>query len=83
MDLSSIDADAALAGDQAFAFVAAFTGHAGQATLTYVAASNTTLLRLDVDGDRKIDLQVKIAGDATGGAMLTGGEPAGVGGWLL
>jgi Ca2+-binding RTX toxin-like protein len=83
IDLSGIDADAAAAGDQALVFVGAFSGHAGQATLTYVAASDTTLLRLDVDGDRKIDLQVKIAGDATGGTVLTGGEPAGVGGWLL
>lgn len=83
IDLSGIDADILAVGDQAFSFVTAFSGQAGQATLTYVAASDTTLLRLDVDGDRKIDLQVKIAGDATGGIVLTGGEPAGVGGWLL
>jgi Ca2+-binding RTX toxin-like protein len=83
MDLSAIDADLSLAGDQAFTFVSAFSGQAGQATLTWVAASNTTLLRIDVDGDRKIDLQVKITGDATGGAVLVGGEPAGTGGWLL
>jgi Ca2+-binding RTX toxin-like protein len=83
IDLSAIDADIAAAGDQAFALVAAFTGQAGEATLTYVAASNTTLLRLDVDGDKKIDLQVKITGDATGGAVLDGSEAAGVGGWLL
>lgn len=83
IDLLGIDADILTAGDQAFSFVSALNGQAGQATLAYVAASNTTLLRLDIDGDRKIDLQVKIVGDATGGAVLTGGEPAGVGGWLL
>ncbi|HYE46484.1 MAG TPA: calcium-binding protein [Caulobacter sp.] len=83
VDLTGIDADIGTAGEQAFAFVSAFSGQAGQAVLSYVAASSCTLLRLDVDGDGLADLQVRFTGDATGGAVLTGLEPAGQGGWLL
>lgn len=60
IDLSAIDANLGVAGNDAFLFVHRFTGEAGQATLTYNAASDFTLLQLDVDGDAKADLEVVI-----------------------
>lgn len=63
LDLSSIDANSGLAGDQAFNLVAIFGKHAGEMTLAYTAASNSTILRLDVDGDGKADYQMRIDGD--------------------
>jgi Ca2+-binding RTX toxin-like protein len=63
IDLSLIDADALAAGDQAFAFVAAFDGHAGQALLRYHEGSDTTRLYLDVDGDRRPDATIVILGE--------------------
>ena len=73
IDLSDIDADTGLAGDQAFAIVSAFSKQAGQLTLTYTAPNNITTLRVDVNGDGKVDYQVKITGDVT----------AATAGWLL
>jgi Ca2+-binding RTX toxin-like protein len=73
LDLSAIDANAALAGDQAFSLVGAFTKHAGEMTLAYTASSNITLLSLDTDGDGKADYQMKITGDVhldSGGWIL-------------
>ncbi len=67
IDLSMIDAKAARDGDQAFRFVDAFTGRQGQAILTYDAAGDTTVLRLDVDGDRAADFVLSIDGHASAG----------------
>lgn len=85
IDLSAIDANTGLSGNQAFAFVNTFTGHAGEAVLAYTASSNQTVLRLDVDGDGKVDYQLRINGDVTGsiGGVLTGSETAEHGGWIL
>jgi Ca2+-binding RTX toxin-like protein len=60
IDLSAIDAVAGGA-DSAFVLVGAFSGAAGQMTLTF--AGGTTTLSLDVDGDRKADYMMKINGD--------------------
>jgi Ca2+-binding RTX toxin-like protein len=73
LDLSAIDADLDTAGDQAFTLVRSFDKHAGQMTLVYSAASNQTVLSLDVDGDGKADYQMKITGDVhldSGGWIL-------------
>ena len=86
IDLSGIDANLTLSGDQAFTFVSSFTKHAGEALLVYTAASDQTVLRLDVDGDGKVDYQLRINGDVTGSAsthLLTGSESADHGGWIL
>ncbi|WGM39948.1 hypothetical protein [Caulobacter sp. NIBR1757] len=64
LDLSGIDADTLVEGDQAFTLVSAFTRHAGEMTLTF--ASNITTLRLDVNGDGRVDYQMKINGNVTG-----------------
>ncbi len=85
INLSIIDADIHTAGDQAFTFVSAFTGTAGQALLKYVATSNTTALQLDMDGDGVADYQIQIKGGdfTTGVNILTGAEPVNQGGWIL
>ena len=62
INLSQIDANSALAGDQAFSFVNSFTKQAGQATLTYDAASNTSTFSADVDGDGVADFVLQVTG---------------------
>lgn len=83
IDLSAIDADSTVAGNQAFSFVSNFTQHAGEATLIYDAGANLTTLRLDIDGDGNADYQLRITGDASDAHILTGASPASDGGWLL
>ena len=82
IDLSAIDANAILAGDQAFTFVGNFSGVAGPATLKFITGKS--VLQLDVDGDRKADLIVEINGNITGttGNLDTGGGDVN-GGWVL
>ena len=65
IDLSAIDANAGADGDQAFVLVEAFTREAGQAVLHYDAASNTTRLWLDVNGDAAADFEAIITGPVT------------------
>jgi Ca2+-binding RTX toxin-like protein len=60
IDLSLIDAIAGGA-DDAFSIVSAFTGTAGQMTLSF--SGGVTLLALDVDGDAKADYRMSINGD--------------------
>jgi Ca2+-binding RTX toxin-like protein len=84
IDLSGVDANTALAGDQAFTFVGSFTNQAGQATLTYTSGSNTTLLKLDVDGDGKADYEMVMNGNHTvGDPVITGASAQTDGGWIL
>ncbi|MGL4962546.1 MAG: calcium-binding protein [Inquilinus sp.] len=65
ISLSGIDANTALAGDQAFAFIgtAAFTGVAGQ--LHYSNNGVQTVLTGDVNGDKISDFQIVLT-DAPG-----------------
>ena len=62
IDLSAIDANTTADGDQAFQIVDAFTHAAGQMTLAYVASDDITLVRMDVDGDGRADMQIVILG---------------------
>ena len=62
IDLSAIDAQAGTAANEAFSFVSAFSGRAGQAVLNYSAAANTTTLALDVTGDGQADAILLITG---------------------
>jgi serralysin len=84
IDLSGIDANALVAGDQAFSFVAKFTKAAGQAVLVFNATKNTTALLVDVDGDGKADFTLVANGNLTGttGNLYTGGGDTD-GGWVL
>lgn len=63
IDLSKIDADTTLAGNQAFHIVARLDGHAGEVSLNYSKADNTTRLSLDVNGDGKADAVVIVGED--------------------
>lgn len=83
IDLSAIDADSTVAGDQAFTFVSTFGMHAGEATLIYDAGVGQTILRLDIDGDGKADYQLRIDGDAGVPNVLTASSTPAEGGWLL
>jgi serralysin len=63
IDLSAIDANAGVSGDQAFSFIGngAFTGKAAQ--LRYATATDiTTSVYGDINGDRKADFQIKMIG---------------------
>ena len=62
IDLSALDANSMLAGDQAFSFVTAFSKQAGQATLAYNATTNTTTFSADVNGDGVADFVLQITG---------------------
>ena len=78
VDLSAIDANSGLAGDQAFVFVDGFTREAGQAVLFYTASQDTTTLRLDVDGDGRADYQMVLTGQIAAEVATGPG-----GGWIL
>lgn len=68
IDLATIDANTALAGDQAFVWkaTAAFSGTAGQ--LRYFqenplgTASDKTIIEGDINGDRLFDFQIELTG---------------------
>jgi Ca2+-binding RTX toxin-like protein len=63
LDFSAIDADASVAGNQAFDFIgsAAFT-EAGQIRAVYSAAKDLTYVQADVNGDGVADMIVQLAG---------------------
>jgi Ca2+-binding RTX toxin-like protein len=62
IDLATIDANALVAGNQAFSFIggAAFSGVAGQ--LRYTNYSGTVIINADVNGDSAADMQILVAG---------------------
>ena len=62
VDVSAIDADVTTAGDQAFRYVEAFTGAAGEMTSTVDQATRTTKFQFDVDGDAVSDADLLISG---------------------
>jgi Ca2+-binding RTX toxin-like protein len=66
IDLSAIDADSALAGDQAFALAAAFDGRSGLLVATYSARRDLTVFEADMNGDAIADMTIVASGDQTG-----------------
>ena len=64
IDLSGIDANTALAGDQAFAFLGktAFSGVAGQLIFRTISGTQDSLVLGDVDGDGTADFSVRMLG---------------------
>lgn len=72
LDLSAIDGNTTLAGNQAFQLVSSFavaaTNGAGRAVLKYDAANSWTLLELDVNNDGRADSRIVLMGDHTGHA---------------
>ena len=64
IDLSTIDANTVLGGNQAFAFIGngAFTNVAGQLRFSSVAGQQYTTVEGDVNGDGKADFQIGLFG---------------------
>ena len=60
VDLRRVDADAALAGDQAFSFIgdASFAGQAGQ--LRYVSETDGIVVEGDTNGDGAADIFIRM-----------------------
>lgn len=65
IDLSTIDADAILAGNQAFTFIgaAAFSNVAGQLRFATSASTGVTVVTGDVDGNGTSDFQIALFGN--------------------
>ncbi|MDP9423379.1 MAG: M10 family metallopeptidase C-terminal domain-containing protein [Pseudomonadota bacterium] len=68
LDLSAIDANVEIAGDQSFKLVQKFAGVAGQAYSSYDQGADTTSLFLDVNGDAVADMVILLGGQV----MLNG-----------
>jgi serralysin len=66
LDLSAIDANTGLGGNQAFFQAAGLSGTAGQFTLVYDNSADESLLSADVNGDGVADLLITLNGDVTG-----------------
>lgn len=64
IDLSAIDTDTVLDGDQAF-HIGRTRGHTGDIVITYDEASDQTMLSLFVDADKKADAVIYLAGEVT------------------
>lgn len=63
IDLSRIDANINIDGDQAFHVVDHFTGAAGELMIKYSAGNDQTVIKLDINGDGVADGQIVISGD--------------------
>lgn len=62
IDLSAIDADATAPGDQSFSLVSSFSGRAGELlVLEARAADDVWLVRADLDGDARYDLDILVS----------------------
>jgi serralysin len=62
IDFSAIDANASVAGDQAFTRVSAFSGAAGQAVFAFDSGTGNTTISLDGNGDGIADLLLSVRG---------------------
>ncbi|MFN4297557.1 MAG: calcium-binding protein, partial [Brevundimonas sp.] len=63
IDLRGVDADIHTAGNQSFTRVDAFTGQAGQLTLTWLPSAGFTVVTMDVDGDGVADMRIVLNGN--------------------
>ncbi|MFC3080128.1 glycosyl hydrolase family 28-related protein [Phenylobacterium terrae] len=69
IDVSMVDANVGVAGDQAFAWVTSFTNTAGQVRAVYDAGQNRTVLEFDTDGDGQgDDMVIHVVGQVTSSA---------------
>jgi Ca2+-binding RTX toxin-like protein len=66
IDVSAIDADATVDGDQAFHLVNHFDGQAGELLRSYDAGADVTHFMFDVNGDGAADMQIDVSGDKDG-----------------
>jgi len=63
IDFSKIDGNSAKAGVQGFKIVDAFSHQAGELVLDYNGSTKITSLMLDVNGDGKADMLIRLSGD--------------------
>jgi Ca2+-binding RTX toxin-like protein len=63
IDLSAIDADTTIDGDQAFHLVKTFSGQAGELVRSYNAQANETHFLMDVNGDGTADMDIAVTGN--------------------
>lgn len=63
IDFRQLDGDVNTAGIQGFDIVDAFSGRAGELVLSYDAATNTTALTVDVNGDGQSDMLIHLTGN--------------------
>jgi Ca2+-binding RTX toxin-like protein len=66
VDVSAIDADTTVAGDQAFVWALALTGHAGELVIYSIPARSVSQVQGDVDGDGVPDFVVEFAQNHVG-----------------
>lgn len=73
LNFAKIDANAALAGDQAFSFIsnAAFT-NTGVGQIRYQDSGGNLLVQIDVDGNGTADMEIILEG--LSGQTLTSGD---------
>lgn len=69
IDLSAIDANSVLAGDQAFSIVGSFSHVAGQMTISSLSGGTQSLLQMDINGDGTADMWILVD---QGGTQITG-----------
>ncbi|HMP56918.1 MAG TPA: calcium-binding protein, partial [Novosphingobium sp.] len=64
IDVSAIDPDAILEGDQSYAFIgsAAFSANPGKAEVRFVHSGGNTLVHFDNDGNGTIDMSIVVNG---------------------
>ena len=64
IDLSTIDANLGLAGNDAFIFIsnAAFSGVAGQLRFDTTSIAGVTRILADTDGNSSVDMEIHLAG---------------------
>lgn len=60
IDVSAIDADSTMAGNQAFTIVDALDGHAGELSINYNLHHHVFTVSLDVNGDAKADMKILV-----------------------
>jgi Ca2+-binding RTX toxin-like protein len=65
IDLTAIDANVHMDGEQNFEVVDEFSGNAGEAVIDYHRASDTTTVLFDTDGDGEADLTLIVNGRIT------------------
>ncbi|MFN3859602.1 MAG: tandem-95 repeat protein [Caulobacter sp.] len=81
VDLSAIDANTLLSGDQGFSIVNSVGSGYGEMVLVY--ANGQTTLRLYTNGDKTVDYQIRLDGDHRGVLGVAADAPEEVGGWIL
>lgn len=71
IDLSGIDANTGLTGNDAFIFIedAAFTGVAGQLKYDAISIAGVTRVLADTNGDSKVDMEIQLTGTIDLGAL--------------